>query len=172
MGVASKLKAQKEKHTDDRDGQTYEIVLIGEQVWLGSNLNYETQNSVWYNNRKKYGKKHGRLYTWQEANTVCPSGWHLPSDKEWTQLIDYLGGAKKAGIELKADGASGFDVFFSGFKDSTGTFYDLGHDANFWTSTSVGEYEAWRCYFDRGYSGVVQDYYSKAGGLSIRCIKD
>ncbi len=167
-----KLKAQKEVLNDDRDGQTYDIIEIGEQVWLASNLNYVSENSTWYDEKKKYGRRHGRLYTWQDALQVCPTGWHLPSDKEWTELIEYLGGPKKAGMDLKADGTSGFDAFFSGFRDSTGVYYDLGHDANFWTSTSVGEYEAWRCYLDRGYSGVVQDYYSKAGGLSVRCIKD
>ncbi len=164
--------AQKEALTDDRDGQTYDIIEIGDQVWLASNLNYETSESTWYDGKKKYGKRHGRLYPWKEALNVCPSGWHLPSDKEWTEMIEYLGGSKRAGMDLKADGTSGFDAFFSGFRDSTGTYFDLGHDANFWTSTSVGEYEAWRCYLDRGYSGVVQDYYSKAGGLSVRCIRD
>ena len=171
-GLSTKLQAQKEEYTDDRDGQAYGVVEIGDQSWLSSNLNYETGNSVWYNNKKKFGKRHGRLYSWEEALTVCPSGWRLPSDKDWTNLINYLGGAKQAGEDLKASGTSGFDVFFSGFRDSTGTFFDLGHDANFWTSTSVGDYEAWRCYLDRGYSGVVQDYYSKSGGLSVRCIKD
>lgn len=170
--LSNTILAQKEIFTDDRDGQTYDIVEIGEQVWLASNLNYETSESTWYDGKKKYGKRHGRLYPWKEALSVCPAGWHLPSDKEWTEMIDYLGGPKKAGMDLKADGTSGFDAFFSGFRDSTGTYYDLGHDANFWTSTSVGDYEAWRCYLDRGYSGVVQDYYSKAGGLSVRCIHD
>ncbi len=172
IGNANGLTAQDDVFVDDRDGQSYDIIEIGEQTWLASNLNYESESSAWYNNKKKYGKRHGRLYTWEDALNACPQGWHLPSDKEWTDLIDYLGGPKKAGLDLKANGSSGFDAFFSGFRDSTGTFYDLGHDANFWTSTSVGEFEAWRCYLDRGYSGVVQDYYSKAGGLSIRCVKD
>ena len=168
----NQLCAQDNKITDDRDGQMYKIVLIGEQTWMARNLNYETESSFWFKDKKKYGKKHGRLYTWIDAKNACPSGWRLPTDKEWIELIEYHGGGKNAGLELKADGTSGFDVFFSGFRDSIGTFYDLGHDANFWTSSSVGKYEAWRCYFDRGYTEVVQDYFSKAGGLSVRCIKD
>jgi len=157
---------------DERDGQSYKTIKVGESIWMARNLNFETEGSTWYENKKKYANKHGRLYTWEEAKTVCPSGWRLPSDEDWTALINAYGGSENAGLELKADGTSGFDVFFSGFRDSVGTYYDLGNDANFWTSTSVGKKEAWRCYLDRGYNEVVQDYYNKTGGLSVRCIKE
>ncbi|MEN8121234.1 MAG: FISUMP domain-containing protein [Bacteroidota bacterium] len=158
--------------TDERDGKQYKTVRIGHQVWMAENIDFESENSWWYNDKKRYRKKYGRLYTWSAAMNACPSGWHLPSDEEWTKLIGFYGGEKFAAKELSIVGRSGFDVRFSGLRDSTGVFYDIGHDANFWSSISVEKNNAWRCFFTRGYNDVVQDYYSKEGGLSVRCIQD
>lgn len=165
--------SQTEFFVDSRDTKEYKIIKIGDQIWFTENLNYDTEGSWWYNDKKSIGKRHGRLYTWDAAMDACPEGWHLPSDKEWTELIAFYGGEKKAGMELKIEGTSGFNARYSGFRDSEkDVFYDFGNDANFWTSTSLGEKVAWRCYIDRGYDDIVQDYYGKEGGLSVRCKKD
>ena len=90
--------------TDSRDGQTYKWVKIGNQVWMAENLNYASDNS-WCNSSNATNCDHyGRLYTWaavmngassSSANPsgvqgVCPTGWHVPSDAEWTDLVNYV----------------------------------------------------------------------------------
>jgi uncharacterized protein (TIGR02145 family) len=94
--------------TDNRDSKTYKWVKIGEQVWMAENLNYTgtgiqhitdynewTNNSdydawCYYENDENYGNTYGALYQWEAAKSACPSGWHLPTDDEWTQLENYL----------------------------------------------------------------------------------
>ncbi len=68
---------------DPRDYQVYKTVKIGEQVWMAENLNYETEES------ERQRHNFGRLYTWKEAQQVCPDGWHLPNYDEWNQLLNY-----------------------------------------------------------------------------------
>ena len=75
--------------TDPRDGQTYNTVQIGDQCWMKENLNYTSDNSWCFGNDPLNCAAYGRLYTWNAALTACPSGWHLPSDNEWNQLVDY-----------------------------------------------------------------------------------
>ncbi|MBQ3721428.1 MAG: fibrobacter succinogenes major paralogous domain-containing protein [Fibrobacter sp.] len=131
--------------TDDRDGQTYRTVKIGDQWWMAENLNFETDNSFCYNNSAEYCDKYGRLYTWGAAmdssgtwssngkgcgycaectpaypvRGVCPEGWHLPSIDEWYTLILAVGDSTPSGLELKSA---------SGWRDGNGTD-DFGFSA-------------------------------------------
>jgi uncharacterized protein (TIGR02145 family) len=164
--------AQETKLIDSRDGKEYKILYIGNQVWMGQNLNYETENSWVYADKKKNSSQHGRLYTYDDAMNACPVGWHLPTDKEWQELINFYGGDLQAGLALRIDGTSAFNAEYSGFRSKDGEFLDLGHDVNYWTATNCDENDAWRCYIDRGFNTVVQDYFSKTGGLSVRCIRN
>ena len=68
---------------------------------MAENLAYETSNGSWeyYSNS---ADKYGRLYNWETAKNVCPTGWHLPTDTEWTTLTNYLGGKEVAGEKLKS----------------------------------------------------------------------
>jgi len=172
LGTYLSNSAQKNIFTDIRDGKQYKMIKIGNQIWMAENISYESENSWLYDDKKRFGKKHGRLYTWNEAVNACPDGWHLPNDNEWTKLIKFYGGEKFAGKKLSITGTSGFDLRLSGFRDSTGLYYDMGHVSVIWSSTSIDKYSAWRCYFDRGYEDVIQDYFSKEGALSVRCVKD
>ncbi|GBU26324.1 hypothetical protein R83H12_03020 [Fibrobacteria bacterium R8-3-H12] len=91
--------------TDSRDGNKYRSVKIGNQTWMAENLNYAGKNDdigVCYGKKPENCKKYGTLYTWSEAMKVCPSGWHLPSEKEWKTLVDFAGGDTIAGKKLKA----------------------------------------------------------------------
>jgi len=94
--------------TDNRDGKTYQWVKIGSQIWMAENLAYTgsdiihiTDSAEWndntnydgwcyYKNNDSLGNIYGVLYQWEAAKSACPSGWHLPTDEEWTQLENYL----------------------------------------------------------------------------------
>jgi uncharacterized protein (TIGR02145 family) len=164
--------AQETSLVDSRDGKEYKILNIGKQAWMAQNLNFEMENSFIYGNKQKNANQYGRLYTYEAAMNACPAGWHLPTDKEWQELINYYGGDLEAGLALRIDGTSAFNADYGGFMSKDGEFFDMGHDVNFWTATNCDEVDAWRCYIDRGFNTVVQDYYNKSGALSVRCIRN
>ena len=132
--------------TDFRDNQIYKTVMIGSQIWMAENLNYETENSFCYKDSAKYCAKYGRLYTWAAAmdsagewssngkgcgygstcpstgnvQGVCPSGWHLPSKAEYDTLISSIG--EQPGRALKStSGWSGIEYANGWFHDGNGT---------------------------------------------------
>ncbi len=114
--------------TDERDGQTYKTVKIGDQVWMAENLNIAAPNSYCYHDSAEYCSKYGRLYNWAGAmdaegkwstNSVncrytgecsptypvrgaCPEGWHLPDSTEWGKLLTAVGGLDVAAKMLKS----------------------------------------------------------------------
>ncbi|MBQ3840972.1 MAG: hypothetical protein II819_13755 [Fibrobacter sp.] len=119
---------------DPRDGQIYRTIGIGAQIWMESNLNYESPNSQCYDGSAENCSKYGRLYTWGEAmdsvstgcgygdscsvagnnRGICPEGWHLPNEDEWYALEESITelGDMSTGTKLKA---------CSGWSDSDGT---------------------------------------------------
>lgn len=169
--------------TDIRDGNTYHWVQIGEQVWMSENLAYKPSNGNWwlYNNNPFYTNKVGFLYDWQTAMAVCPPGWRLPEDSEWTKLENHLGGSHIAGTRLKAtngwsnNGNGTNDVGFSalpgGMRKQFGEFSYMGITGRWWTSTSHNDDMAiyLRLYF---HTSAVKDHEIKKSGLSVRCIRE
>jgi uncharacterized protein (TIGR02145 family) len=83
--------------TDSRDNKFYNMVLIGEQIWMEKNLDFSAEGSRCYGNDENNCQKYGRLYDWNTAMKACPSGWHLPSDNEWTKLKNAGGGSNQYG---------------------------------------------------------------------------
>jgi len=75
---------------DTRDKKSYKIAVIGTQVWMAENLNYNEKGSMCYEDSDDYCNKYGRLYDLATAKVSCPSGWHLPSTDEWKTLIKFV----------------------------------------------------------------------------------
>ena len=111
------VKATRFTFTDTRNNKTYKAVAIGTQTWMAENLNYDTSDSKCYNNDPANCEIYGRLYNWSTASTVCPTGWHIPSDAEWDVLITAVGGSSTAGTKLKV--ASGWSNNCNGTDDPT-----------------------------------------------------
>ncbi|MCF8330924.1 MAG: fibrobacter succinogenes major paralogous domain-containing protein, partial [Bacteroidales bacterium] len=172
--------------TDSRDGQTYKYVKIGNQYWMAENLNYDAGSGSWvYDNNSSNATTYGRLYDWETACNVCPDGWHLPSDAEWTELTDYLGGENVVGGKMKETGTShwsspnegatnesGFSALPGGCHVGNGNFNGVGSYARFWSSTETNSYNAWFLKLVYDYSVVYYRNYPKGHGFSVRCVKD
>ena len=142
---------------------------------------------------------YGVLYNWPAAMAgaassianpsgvqgVCPTGWHLPSDAEWTQLSDYLGGANVAGNKLKEMGTThwispnsaatdeiGFTALPGGNRFPQGSFNSIGQSAYWWTSTLQSAPYPWYRYIAHNFSNLFKINYTKDYGYYVRCVKD
>ena len=165
--------------TDKRDGKKYKTVIIGERTWMAENLNYEANGSVCYNNKPENCDKYGRLYDWNTAKESCPSGWHLPSEEEWT-IDGYVGG--DAGKKLKSksgwnnDGNGtdkfGFSALPGGYGDSGGNFGLVGDRGTWWSSMGDHASYADRFYMRYDYNGVYGGSNNKSYLYSVRCVQE
>ena len=174
---------EKETFTDSRDGQTYKYVKIGNQVWMAENLNYETANSYCYNDSTENCKKYGRLYTWETALNACPEGWHLPTNEEFEDLLEYIGGQEIAGKMLKSttgwydDGNGvdkyGFNVLPAGYRSYDGSFSGAGENAEFWSATESPNYDlAYTLSLYYLSDDTPLFGYYKDDAVSVRCLRD
>jgi uncharacterized protein (TIGR02145 family) len=182
---------------DIRDGKKYTTVLVGSQCWMSKNLNIGTyidpligqaNNAViekyCYDNISSKCDSLGGLYEWNEMmqytitegmQGVCPTGWHVPSDAEWSTLINYVGGPPTSDSMLCEGCTTGFNALLSGgLSGISGNFFNEDNFAYFWTSTEESTANAW------SYSGFRisapqnnnQDLNPKEAAFSIRCIED
>ena len=197
----------------DVDGNVYKTVNIGTQTWMAENLKTSKYNDgtsiqnvkdslVWsklttgawcyYNNDEKNNSKYGKLYNWYSVNStsngnknVCPTGWHVPTNSEWTILTDFLGGDSVAGGKMKEIGvlnwsnlnvgatntslftsiASGVNFFSFKFKNQGVFFWSKDENTN-------QNHLAWN--ISLGFNGAYVDLDDepKVSGFSIRCLKD
>ena len=142
---------------------------------------------------------YGVLYNWTAAmdgeassttnpsgiQGVCPAGWHLPSDAEWTELTNYLGGTSVAGGKLKETGTThwntpntgatnetGFTALPGGQRDDLGAFFNIGDAGNWWSATEFGATGAWYRVVGSSGSPVYRFYLNKEVGFSVRCVRD
>ena len=160
--------------TDIRDGKTYRTIAIGSQVWMADNLNYASEYSLCYKDSSSYCKKYGRLYSKNEAISICPQDWHLPSQEEWMELFEYAGGMNSAGKKLKSwERWNGYDVY--GFNAlpagrAASSYYDEGENAFFWSSTPKSFYN----YYFRldNAESVSVEFEGNGYYFSVRCLKD
>ena len=200
----------------DIDGNVYETVIIGDQLWMAENLkvtHYRNgdeiptgySNDDWsnlftgayavYDDDPSNAEIYGNLYSWYAIDLetgVCPEGWHVPTDDEWTILSDYLGGSDIAGGKLKectegscpeseywfspnmgATNESGFTGLPGGCRGGgSGSYLYLGGSGFFWSSTEYNSNLAWFwvLYYDT--SVIYRDYDYKGYGSSVRCVRD
>ncbi len=178
---------QKSSFTDSRDGKVYKTVKIGTQIWLVENLNYDTNGSKCYEDNSDNCTKYGRLYDWNTALEVCPSGWYLPSESEWWDLMNAVGGAGGAGTKLKSKNGwdeedegkpnngtdeFGFSALPGGNGDSDGSFSNVGAAGFFWTATAFPSTDdiaySWCMYYGMALWGTS----NKSLLYSIRCLQE
>ena len=187
-------------------------IRIGNQIWMDSNLNVgrfqngdlipeaktrkeykkasEIRHPAWcyYENDSIKGEKYGRLYNWfvvEDYRNVCPKGWHVPSESEWLELINYLNNNGYKNIEGKSlksksgwrNKGNGSDVFYfsglpGGGRDPYGKFLGLLQDGFWWTSTSKNKDFSLLFKLDFQNDPIVSGQSKKESSFSIRCVKD
>jgi uncharacterized protein (TIGR02145 family) len=203
----------------DQEGNTYKTVVIGEQEWMAENLNTSiyrngdpipeiqdaqewdnTALGAWCypNNDAVNACPYGKLYNHHvitDVRNVCPNGWHVSSNQEWSDLINYLDPSSpaleddnypnNAGIALVSvrenptmvANSSGFSILLAGsrssYSDSDFNEYVSGQEAFFWTSDVTSNLidEAWGRTYE-GYEDIELDPYPIGYGGTIRCVKD
>jgi uncharacterized protein (TIGR02145 family) len=198
----------------DIEGNIYKTIGIGTQTWMAENLITGTLNDgtaipyvaesqewtalttpgyCWYNNETDYTKGYGALYNWYAVNSgkLCPTGWHVATDNEWTVFVDYLGGMETASAKIRETGLShwqgtttdatnisGFSALPSGCRFWDGQFNAFGISVYLWSSTeynqSGGMSLQWFYWSDDmgTFSSTGRGNNSSNDGLSVRCLKD
>jgi uncharacterized protein (TIGR02145 family) len=164
---------------------------------MAENLNYQTFSGSWcYNPQEGNCDTYGRLYNWETSNSVCPDGWHLPSDAEWKELEIFLGMSKTEadaifergldeGGKMKETGTvhwkspntgsnnfSGFNALPGGYRASHGYFNDLGNYAYFWSASEDVSDNAWYRLLNYSNAVIYRNVNNKAFAFSVRCFKD
>lgn len=196
---------------DKNDLRFYKVIKIGTQVWMAENLNYgtsispdklsQTDNKIieryCYSDNGSNCQMYGGLYQWNEmmnyspsdsglvgtTQGICPAGWHIPTQKEWLTLINYLGGYGAAGGKLKESGTyhwlssagatneSGFTGLPGGTRSGSG-WIQMHVNGYWWSSTNYyGDYSYYWS-LNAYLSSVLNDNSSKNSAFSVRCVKN
>ena len=193
----------------DVDGNNYLTININGQEWMAENLRtttYANGNPIpnvtdsmqwsslttgaWthYNNDNQYENPYGKLYNWYtvaDTRNVCPTGWHVPTDAEYTLLTDYLGGEPVAGGKMREAGTSHWASPNTGATNSSGftglpggklngefRFLDIGAFGYWWSSSSNISYYAWSRVLAFLWGDAFSFDYTKQEGLSVRCMRE
>ena len=190
----------------DIDGNTYETIEIGSQCWMKSNLKVSKYrigdvissnltNNQWstsangafsfYNNQASNDALYGKLYNWNavvDVRGLCPVGWHVPSDIEWTMLTYFLGGDGIAGGKMKnttgwnsgnvgATNSSGFTALPGGSRDATGLYFNVGEGGHWWSSSAFGMESAWSRSVGLYGASLSRGNGTIRAGYSVRCVR-
>lgn len=173
---------------DPRDTTIYRWTKIGSLTWFAENIHFETfdvNGPTSYCNPEdpSYCSTYGRLYNWSTAQTVCPSGWHLPSKEEWSSLFASVNAPGQEAKVLKADSSlwttnTGTDTFgFSALPGGsyTGSTYLWINSNGYWWTSTEADTDNTKAEAVRLYGSSDEYFFLKATkGLfySVRCVKD
>ncbi len=179
---------------DPRDGQVYRTIKVEGREWFAQNVNYDVDGHSWcYEDKDSYCARSGRLYDLEGARKACPSGWHLPRDREWMDLLtgltkcyDGVDKCEKFASKMKAttgwQGGGGtdeygFSVFSSGYRKvvgkSTVRYEDMGEYAGFWSAQNGRNETIWLWSMGRMSDQMVRQLVPSNGknnAYSVRCI--
>jgi uncharacterized protein (TIGR02145 family) len=196
----------------DIDGNIYQTVKIGTQVWMAENLrtityrdgspiqlitneyqwsHLTTPGVCWYNfDSITYAHTYGAFYNWYAVNTgkLAPTGWHVPTDSEWSMLTTYCNGESMAGGKLKETGTmywsspntgatnvTGFSALPGGCHapgDGGPMFLSIENNGYWWSSTMNDTTHAWCRVMSFNNTNVDRIGFDYKYGFSVRCIKD
>lgn len=174
-------------------GKTYKTIKINHQTWMAENLNYNVEGSKCYENSEANCDKYGRLYNWIAATSLCPSGWHLPSNADWDKLFRYVDGisgtespynSEMAGKYLKSksgwrknessvgENKYGFSAMPGGYGTSNGSFSNIVITGRWWSANEYDSEWAYSIFMNYNYDSADYEYDEKFLLLSVRCVKD
>jgi uncharacterized protein (TIGR02145 family) len=215
----------------DADGNFYKTVIIGTQIWMSENLKTTRYNDgtaipviidensdgstndewrdlttpawCWWNDNISNKNIYGALYNWYTVSTgkLCPTGWHVPTDADWTVLENYLvangynfdgttTGNKIAksmaastnwnnsiitgstGNDAASNNSSGFSALPGGNRNSNGDFVYVGYGGYWWSSTEEPASDAWERILVWEWVNLYREHNSKKFGFSVRCLRD
>lgn len=185
--------AENLKTTKYNDGTPIPLITV-DLTWAAATTGAYSD----YSNTPSNSTTYGRLYNWYSVDNnadtkvasnggknVCPVGWHVPSDAEWTTLTTDLGGISVAGGKLKETGTThwassntgatnetGFTTLPGGEREFDGTFWLIGFNGYWWSSTQSSTSEAWYRVIYYSGSSVGRNSNGKQAGLSVRCLRD
>lgn len=220
--LSSIITAQETGTVTDIDGNKYQTVKIGDQLWMAENLRvirYQNGDAIptglsdnaWQNTTSgayviyPHGNVdginseagvvavYGMLYNWYavtDSRGLCPPGWHVPTDAEWTTLVNYLGGYAAAGGKMKsiraepdphprwkspnigATNESGFSGLPGGGRGVDSSYDATGGGGLWWSSTESSPKNAWYRFLNYNFSFVNRSSNDKRSGFSVRCLMD
>jgi uncharacterized protein (TIGR02145 family) len=202
----------------DADNNVYNTVLIGNQCWMKENLkttkyhngtdipnvtnasdwvNLTTGAYCWFANSFSWKDYYGALYNWYATdpasngnNQLCPEGWKVPTDEDYTILSTYLGGTVQAGGKMKstrtdpdphprwlapntgATNESEFTALPGGYRAWNGGFSDMGTYCWLWTSSTQQTIFGYLRNLRHNSGILARGSINKHHGLSVRCVKD
>lgn len=171
---------------DGRDGRRYRTLRVDGVEWMRDNLAYAAERSWCYDDRPENCEVYGRLYDFEGAARACPSGWRLPTDREWMRLEAWAGlppellertrnrGTQREGARLLVHGGTGFDALLAGYRRQDGSYKCMGRCTALWSGTVTDDGLVWHRDLDNGVnhrssmwrSAVERDY-----ALTVRCVR-
>jgi uncharacterized protein (TIGR02145 family) len=221
IALTNKLLSTIDETVTDIDGNVYKTVKIGDQTWMAENLkvtHYRNGDPIptgfsdeewaslnvgaycFYDDDPSNLKVYGNLYNWyaiEDDRGVCPDGFHVPSNKEWMELVRHLGltfefddfgdigtdqGSQLAGNadlwnsgclkKTSVFGSSGFNALPGGYRGFCGSYSTIGSFGLFWSSTASFSSVAWLYTFNCNDLSVGKSSEYMRSGYSIRCVKD
>jgi len=201
LGNGQEWMAHNLRTTQYNDGTSIPLVTDPNQWAANANNSTSLPMMCWYNNDQATytANNFGALYNWYAVNpltngnkNVCPAGWHVPTDAEWSTFINYLdpnaGGGNNnntAGGKMKSTGTqywqspntdatneSGFSGLPGGYRLSYGSFYGIGSSGSWWSSSEYDPSFAWYRLLVYFSGGVYRLDTSKELGFSVRCLRD